>query len=187
MRTRTASDMSQSIRIVAVLFFMCSCDVGGVSPEENQLVGPDAMTSTECEFAEPAALQVGGATPTGEFDPMVDGQDIVAVMAPSGLYMLTPSIRARGIDPGESGRAGNASDPLVRIDVFKQGVRVGGSVEQHLGLSDSGVGYDLVEIFTPLDVPPAEFDGVDLELHASITDACGRTASGLLQVHALVE
>ncbi len=187
MRSRTAYDMSQSIRIVAVLFFMCGCDVGGVAPEEDKLVGPDAMTSTECEFAEPASLQVGGASTTGEFEAMADGQNLAAVMAPSGLYMLTPSIRARGIDPGESGRAGSSSDPLVRIDVFKQGVRIGGSVEQHLGLTDNGVGYDLVEIFTPLDVPPSEFDGVDLELRASITDACGRTASGLLQAHVVVE
>jgi len=187
MRPRAASDMSQIIRIVAVAMLMCGCDVGGSFPEENKLGGPDAMAVTECQFSEPAAVQVGGVSASGDFEARADGQDMAAVLAPSGFYMLLPSIRARGIDPGQSGSAGQPSDPLVSVDIFKQGVRVGGSTEQRLGLTETAFGYDLVDIFTPLDVPPAEFEGYDLDLRASVTDACGRTASGLLVIHAVLE
>ena len=73
------------------------------------------------------------------------------------------------------------------MDIYKSGARVGGSIEQHLGLSEVRLGFELVDIFTPLDIPPAEFDGYDLELRATVSDACGRTASGLLEIRAVLE
>jgi len=186
-RTAAATDRSRNVCVFSLAFALLGCDVGGTSHEENLLGGPDAMTSTECEFTEPAAVSVGGSNPQGEFEALADGTDMVAVIAPSGLYMLMPSIRARGVDPGQTGRSGHPSDPLVRVDVFKFGARVGGSVEQHLGLSEVRLGFELVDVFTPIDIPPAEFDGYDLELRATVVDACGRTASGLLEIRAVLE
>lgn len=138
-----------------------------------------------CDPAGPASVKIGGGSPQTGFVNLADGGAMTVVLGPQGLNMITPSIRAQGVSPGKSGRMGNAEDPLVALEASEGGSVVGASARARLGLMVTAEGAERLGIFLPFSVDPPRYLNKRLRISASIEDACGRTASGELEVTAV--
>ena len=119
------------------------------------------------------------------FGNLADGDPMTVVLGPQGLNMMTPSIRARGVSPGKSGRTGGASDPLVSLEAFEGGSLIGASARSRLGLTVGAEGAERLGIFLPFNVDPPRFLNKRVRIRGSIEDACGRTATSELEVMAV--
>jgi len=158
------------------------CGVGGTTPGDGD--GADAAVShVDCSTVTGSpSVQVGGGTAQTGFVDLQDGAEMVGVLGPQGLYMVTPSIRAHGVFPGEDGRAGNPDDPVVLVETFQSDSLVGGSASEHLGLTQTANGLERYGIFVPFTGDLSEFVGETVTLKATVTDACGNNAVDELNI-----
>ena len=162
---------------------LLGCGVGGMT-EPPGGGGADAHVSqVQCGTVTGTPdLELGGGNPQTGFVELSAGSDMLGVLGPQGLYMVTPSVRAMGVYPGEDGRAGHPDDPMVIIETYLDGVLVGGSAEENLGLTVNVAGMERLGIYVPFDGDLSEFVGKTVTLRATIEDACGNSASDELQV-----
>ncbi len=159
---------------------LSACTVGGIDPVGP---GPGAdATAIDCQFSESASVTVGGGTEQAGFVEMTDGGEMTMVLGPQGLYMVTPSIRASGFYPGTAGRAGHPDDPQILIEIFLSGSLVGGSAEEHLGLTQTTAGDERLGIFTPFTGDVGQYVEQMVTLRASVSDACGSSSSDELSI-----
>ncbi len=137
-----------------------------------------------CEsVTEPARLGVGGGTPQAGFVEMQDGDEMTVVLGPSGPYMVTPSIRAWGVFPGEAGRAGDPADPTIAIEALLETEQIGSSWPEHLGLTVTVDGAERLGIFVPFwEVDLGTYLDQLVTIRGEITDVCGNTATDTLDV-----
>ncbi len=141
-----------------------ACDSANAQPDAAQ---PDA--DPRCvDLGEPAALEIGGP--------------IMVVLGPQDLYMVTPSIRAWGVIPGEAGRIHDPDDPIIAIDLFLETERIGWSARDHLGLTVTADGAEKSMIWVPIYVELDIFIDRRVTLRGEITDVCGNTATDTLDV-----
>ena len=129
----------------------------------------------------PTLLLGGGTQQTGFID-LQDGADMVALLGPQGLFMVTPSVRAHAVHPGKSGRTGNDEDPKIEIQLISGSTAVGGSGINHMGLTETLEGDERLGIWTPFEGDVTSHVGQMITLRGTITDACGRTATDELEV-----
>ena len=172
-----------AVTIVAFpMLALFGCGVGGTTPDPGG--GADAAVSmVECSTVTGTpSVQVGGGSSQTGFVDLPDGAEMVGVLGPQGLYMVTPSIRAHGVYPGEDGRAGHPDDPVVLVETFEGSTLVGGSASEHLGLTNTAAGYERYGIFVPFTGDLSEYVGKTVTLKATVTDACDNTATDELQI-----
>jgi hypothetical protein len=125
-------------------------------------------------------VELGAGTKLAGWCPIVDHTDMQLELGPSGLYMYTLALKVENMAPGLPGRIGCRHDPLVQTAIFFGAEQVGGSgAGMHAGLTSLPSYDELAGIFTPF----SSFDkiehyiGEEVRLTASITDACGDTAT----------
>ncbi len=180
----TTSNISKLVLAAALALAPAACTAGGVPPaDDDDDVGPDAAP-IDCTFSEAASVIAGGGTVQTGFLALADGADMDVTLGPQGLYMVTPAIRASGMYPGRSGSVGDAGDPLVVIELYKDGVQIGGSAQARIGLTPGPSGAELLQIFSPFTAELATYDGQLVTIQATVSDACDRTAEDTLEVRA---
>lgn len=166
--------------VVGVVMLFVGC-VGGVAGGGGG-GGPDAMP-IDCDLGGQAARVVaGGGTLQTGFLELPDGTDMEVTLGPQGLYMVTPAIRTEGIYPGKSGSVGSPNDPEVKIEIFRGGAQIGGSAAGRIGLTPSANGAVLLQIFSPFTSDLGDYDGQLVEIRATVSDACGNSASDTIEV-----
>jgi len=160
---------------------LAGCGVGGMTDPPG---GPDAFVSmVECgSVTGTPSLEVGGGTMQTGYVMLSDGADMLGVLGPQGLYMVTPSVRAQGVYAGQDGRAGHPDDPLVIVELYLEGSLVGGSAQENLGLTTNTDGMERLGIFVPFTGDLSDLVGKTVSLQATVTDACDNSATDELQV-----
>jgi len=58
----------------------------------------------------PGELEIGIRNNAGEFEPLSSGESVAVILGANGLNMITPSLRATGIDPSKP-------DPSVKVSI----------------------------------------------------------------------
>ena len=150
------------------------------APNESPDAGPAEMV--DCTAGETASLLLGGGTAQTGFVNLDDGDEMTGVLGPQGLYMVTPSVRSRGVYPGSAGRVGNGNDPLILIEVFRGSDLVGGSAHEHMGMTPTPDGFERLGIFVPFEGNLSDYVGSLVTLRATLTDACDRELTDELDV-----
>ena len=169
--------------VIVCCFALAACDPPpGPGPGIDGDAGAVAPSMVDCAIDEPMFLAVGGGSSLTGFVDLADGADMTGVLGPQGLYMVTPSIRGRGMYPGTAGRVGNADDPQIVIEVLAGGAVVGGSARENLGLTSTPDGYEKLGIFTPFEGNVSEYAGREVTLRATVSDACGNTITDELTI-----
>ena len=178
------TSITRTLALAATLALAsAACTAGGVPPADDDDDGPDAMP-IDCTFTENASVVAGGGTLQTGFLALADGAEMDVTLGPQGLYMVTPAIRVNGLYPGRSGSVGDASDPMVVIELYKDSAQVGGSAEARIGLTPGANGAELLQIFSPFTAELATYDGQLVTIQATVSDACDRTATDTLEVRA---
>jgi len=158
--------LTGSVVLVGLLSILAGCGGEGVD-----------CTNT----GNPTAL-VGGGTDSTGFVPLSSGATMTVVLGPQGLYMVTPSVRTENLYPGEAGRVGNGSDPVVEFSLFLGSTNIGGSAREHLGLTPTADGDEKLGVFTPFTPDISTYINQTITVQVDVEDACGRTASDSLDV-----
>ena len=147
--------------------------------------GGDDDEPVDCNFSGPASAQVGGGTSQTGVVNMSDGADMIVVLGPQGLYMVTPSIQVQNMYPGQAGRTGHSNDPEVLVELYMDGALVGGSARENLGLRQTAGGAEALGIFAPFTIDLGDYLGKTVTVRGTVKDACGRSASDDLQIMAV--
>jgi len=145
----------------------------------------DDGDGVSCDPAGTPALVIGGGAAQTGFVVLATGDPMPVVLGPQGLYMVTPSIRAQGLAPGQSGRTNDDRDPLVALEAKTGDTLIGASLREHLGLTVTADGAERLGIFLPFNADPPAYLNKRVQLTATVTDACGRTATGALEITAV--
>ena len=139
------------------------------------------------DYPGPASVVLGHGTALFGFAPLQDGDQLPASLGPQGLYMFQLAVLGEGMHSGRSGRVGcPEEDPIISTSISYQGALVGGAVPTAFGLTQLPNGDEKAGIFTPFNsdesILISHFVGETVTLAASITDACGNSASDALDV-----
>lgn len=134
-----------------------------------------------CDAEEPAPNDCPSAAPTLElgsgaeaFTPLADGDPLAFHLGPQGGYHVFASLRATGLAEGDPTDPFGPESPLVTLEVWVDGARIGASLAQPR-LFDAG---ELVGQRVVLEVPdPPSLEGVAAVLSAEVEDRCGGTAA----------
>ena len=137
--------------------------------------------AVDCTFTEAASVVLGGGTTQTGFLALNDGDDMTVVLGPQGLWMVTPSVRARGMYPGVAGRR-DGNDPLIEIKAYLNDVEIGSSAREHLGLTQTANGDEGLGIFMPFTALQVEYLGMSVLLRGTVSDACARSANDELTI-----
>jgi len=164
------------IFLVLAVAVATGCGVGG---------GDDDDDVVNCSFSGPASATVGGGSQQVGFVNMSPGDDMVVVLGPQGLYMVTPSVRVNEMWPGKAGRTGNSNDPEILVELYMGGSLIGGSARENLGLRVTAAGAEALGIFAPFTAELNTYLNQTITVRAEVSDACGREASDELDVVAV--
>ena len=137
--------------------------------------------AVDCTFTEAASVVLGGGTVQTGFLALNDNDVMTVVLGPQGLYMVTPSVRVRGMYPGVAGRR-DGNDPLIEIKAYLNDVEIGSSAREHLGLTQTANGDEGLGIFMPFTVVQADYLNQSVLLRGTVSDACGRSANDELTI-----
>jgi hypothetical protein len=135
-----------------------------------------------CDAVGPVVVDIGGGTEQTGFVPMADGAPMALVLGPQGLYMVTPSLRVRGVYPGVAGRRRDPADPEIAIEAALDGAVIGASAVEHIGLVVTADGAEAAALYVPFSVDRSEYLEEVVTLHADVSDACGAHGEGQLEV-----
>jgi len=174
------TSLIHAIALGAVLGACTAPEAPADSPYESPDAGPAEVV--DCAADEAPMLLLGGGSSLTGFVNLADGDDMTGVLGPQGLYMVTPSIRSRGVYPGSAGRVGNRNDPQIVVEVFSGGALVGGSAREHMGMTPTPDGFERLGIFVPFEGLLSEYVGSQVTLRATLTDACDREVVDELNV-----
>lgn len=147
----------------------CGEDGGSTPPDCSALTGS-------------ASLVVGGGTTQTGFLSLTDGDDMTAILGPQGLWMVTPAIRAQNVWPGDPGSNSGEYDPLLSLEAYVGGTKIGASANDKLGLTETAMGYERLSLWLPFDMAASAYAGMTITIEGTVTDACGRTANDSLAV-----
>lgn len=162
----------KAVIVIAIVTAAAACSGEGGEP-------------VDCSAAGPASAELGGGTQGTGFIPLSDGSAMTLVLGPQGLYMVTPSVRVRGMYPGVAGRLNHDSDPEIVIEARLDGALIGGSAREHIGMVEVGDAAETTGVFVPFDVDRAEYLGELVTLELEVSDACGRSATDALAVEVI--
>lgn len=144
------------------------------------LTACDPALREACDALATTAPLVELGKGTSGFEPLADGDALPVDLGPQGGVHTYGTLRARGFYPGPATTVDDTI-PLVTFTVTADGF-TGGYERLPRRLRPDPTGVDdalwLVGDLLVLSVADAsEADGATATLRASITDACGRTAS----------
>lgn len=181
MTTQWKTDRIRAATLALALLPLAAC--GGAAPE-----GGDPGTGTGdpnplvCDFEGPAQVVLGGGTQQTGFLTLQDGADMTGSLGPQGLYMITPSVRAKNVYPGKGGSVGDARDPEIVVEAYLGQDLVGGSAQARMGLTMTPDGGERLGIWVPFNGRLDEYVGKTVVLMTTVADACGQTVTDELEV-----
>lgn len=122
--------------------------------------------------AEPS-LQIG--TGDQDFEPLSDGDDAVVIQGPQGGFHLLGSLRATGVEPGDTANVFDENNPTVHFTVREGGERVDASNAFIQGLDEAGRHtHEVIGRFVFLDIQAdEELVGSTLTFRVELTDVNG--------------
>lgn len=167
-----------TLAAAAILLVGTSCTAGVNNPPSA-----DATPAVDCDrFTEPASVILGGGGATG-FLPLNDGENMELIFGLQNLWMVTPSIRADHLHPGEGGSREKPNDPMVVIETYLGVDRIG-AFQERRGMNQTVNGAELLSLFVPFDDTwdVEDYEDQIVTLRATVTDACGRVATDELMV-----
>jgi hypothetical protein len=144
--------------------------------------GGDGGPEPDCTPGTAPALVLGGGTVQTGFLALADGDEMIVVLGPQGLNMVTPAVRTAGLFPGVSGSVNGDADPLIEIRATLDSTQIGTTASEHLGLTETPEGDERLGVWLPFDPPLATYLGRIVTLDGEVTDACGRSATDTLDV-----
>ncbi len=131
------------------------------------------------------SLEIG--TGDQEFEPLNDGDDAVVIQGPQGGFHLLGSLRATGIEPGDTANVFDENNPTMHFTVREDGERVDASNAFIQGLDEAGRGlYEVVGRFVFLDIQAdEELVGSVITLTVELTDINGVALSAEVELNAV--
>ncbi len=131
------------------------------------------------------SLEIG--TGDQDFEALHDGDDAVVIQGPQGGFHLLGSLRATGVEPGDTANVFDENNPTMHFTVSEGGDRVDVSNAFIQGLDEADRGlYEVIGRFVFLDIQEdEELVGSVVTLRVELTDINGVVLSGEVELNAV--
>lgn len=192
--------------LVAFVLLLVACDGGSavmaINPVNGQVRTFDSegdvpigwvlcgATCDSVDAGEPVMPTLEIGTGDLEFEPIVDGQDLLYILGPQGGYHFLASMRVTGIDPGTRTDLTDPRNPTTEFRAWLGDARVdlrASSYTQGLDRRMDGQGYEMVGRLLILDITgPEDLEGMTTRVEVTVTDADGIVLSDERTVRAVL-
>ena len=145
--------------------------LAGCAPSTQ--IGADTAPYPSCTNGQSASLELGTG-PTA-FAPLSDGDALDMDQGVQGLFHVYGSLRADGVVPGDPQDFSSPTNPIVSMEVMRDGQSVGGYRDIARPLDpDPDQGFVLAGDIVLLDITAfAELEGATVLFSVDLEDMCG--------------